>query len=158
MCLSNSKKIEVHNEPIKAYKILIEMFPPTDDETYTEGELISPYYHDFKWNIGEMMTAEGEIKVIEIFGVNWGHDVIEGGAFHAFKDLSEAERYFRFWAKGTWTARSLPGCPTCRYALAEVEIPQGAKAYEGDYYLGCEWYIKSYAANKMKVVRIIETR
>lgn len=157
MCLSNSKKIEIHNEPIKAYKILIKIFPSTNDETYKEGELRSPYYRGFKWNIGEMMTAEGEIKVKEMMvDGEWGHDAIDEGAFHAFKKPSEQERYFDLCTKDIWTAWSLPGSPTCKYVLAEVEIPQDAEVYEGDYLIGFGTSAKSYASSKMKVVRVLK--
>jgi hypothetical protein len=150
MCLSNAKKVDIP-EKVTAWKIL-------EYRNYDEGskEIHSAYVNSFKWEIGKEMATE------TCFWTPGGDDEVEEigeGMFHSFKNYSDALSVLyanpnfipRSWmTDGDWPVYRQYNSLFC---IAEVEIPNDAILYEGEFN-NC----KSYASNKMKISKILKGR
>jgi hypothetical protein len=149
MCLANVKKVESHSV-IKAYKVLA-------IHTYKyKEEIYSPYY-SFEWEIGKEMTVDlinpftGENEPV----IGKKDNTISEGMFHSLRDYFAARAECNDLHFSALTGRTKSDKNGKIFVLSfdvfEVEIPEDAVLYDGDYgfYVG-------YASNKMKIVKRVE--
>lgn len=141
MCLENFKKITTE-EDIIAYKLLERNF---------FGEYLSPFY-SFNWEIGKVYK-EGHLEPILGYGGEEYGQTINGGCFHTFKNLDEAQRQLQVH-RDRWTES------TC---IAKCRIPKDSNfIYEGEYKGVIPAYVdkgteicQGYASEKLEILEIL---
>lgn len=141
MCLENFKKITTE-EDIIAYKLL--------ERNRYIAEYISPFYL-FKWEIGKVYS-EGHIAPLLGYGEEYG-ETINGGCFHTFKNLGEAQRQLQVH-RDRWTENTY---------IAKCRIPKDSNfIYEGEYKGVTPAYgangteiCQGYASEKLEILEIL---
>ena len=141
MCLENFKKITTE-EDIIAYKLL------ERNNFYTE--YVSPFYL-FKWVIGHVYS-EGHLGPIFGYGEEF-EKTINGGCFHTFKNLGEAQRQLQVH-RDRWTEETY---------IAKCRIPKDSNfIYEGEYKGVTPTYgangieiCQGYASEKLEILEIL---
>ena len=81
MCLANAEQIVLEKDLV-VYKALLEK----------NGELMSPFFKEFKWEIGKLFETKKNYPKWS-FMCNNLH--IFGDAFHTFADLPTAQKYMK---------------------------------------------------------------
>ena len=145
MCLSESKKITQEGD-VKCYKILL---------MNSKGELVSPFYKDTNWELGEVRTAKfsngyTEDRIASYYGS------IDSGAFHTLKTLDEAKEYYEYYKEYYYTPTILSD-EWYTSVIAECTIPKDSKyLYEGMVYSGSlTRFLDGYASEKLKIDRVV---
>lgn len=140
MCLENFKKITTE-EDIIAYKLLERKF---------HTEYVSPFYL-FKWEFGKVY---GEGHLTPLFGSTLEDGLtINGGCFHTFKNLGEAQRQLQVH-RDRWTENTY---------IAKCRIPKDSNfIYEGEYKGVTPTYgangieiCQGYASEKLEILEIL---
>lgn len=141
MCLENFKKITTE-EDIIAYKLL--------ERNPHVAAYISPFYL-FKWEIGQVYK-EGHRS--PLLGSNdEDKPTINGGCFHTFKNLGEAQRQLQVH-RDRWTLNTY---------IAKCRIPKNSNfIYEGEYKGVTPTYgangkeiCQGYASEKLEILEIL---
>jgi hypothetical protein len=144
MCLENFKKITTE-EDIIAYKLLERKF----FTFYTE--YVSPFYL-FKWEIGKVY-GEGHLEPLFGYGDEEYGQTINGGCFHTFKNLGEAQLQLQVH-RDRWTLNTY---------IAKCRIPKDSNfIYEGEYKGATpafgdkgKYICQGYASEKLEILEIL---
>ena len=147
MCLYSAKKLKQEDD-IRCYKLLMK----TED-----GELISPFFADFKWEIGETKAIDHKEPEYNKFG--WKEEEgfnVSGGSFHTLKTKLDGEIFYT--DSGAFAAKVLNKRYDKKFVpvLVECIIPADSEyTYEGTALTGLT-PLHGYASQKLKVVKIVK--
>lgn len=144
MCLITTKPDpKILEEDLVVYKMLLVSWA---------GELVSPYYVEFKWELDKLYNAEGNIW--NTVTTRWDPGTqstsfcINGGAFHAFPDIAIAAD----WADRLWCHAWFIENINRRYAIVKCIIPKGTQVWEGTH--DCPPYYPCVATKSIKIVEV----
>ena len=139
MCLEKIKKITAE-EDIIAYKLL-----------ERNALYVSPFY-PFTWEIGQVYK-EGHLEPLFGYDDDEGNPTINGGCFHTFKNLGEAQHQLQVH-RDRWTLNTY---------IAKCRIPKDSNfIYEGEYKGVTPTYgangkeiCQGYASEKLEILEIL---
>lgn len=147
MCLITTKpEPKILEEDLIVYKMLLVSYG---------GELVSPYYVEFSWELDKLYTAEENVWNSVV--TRWDHNTqanvygINGGAFHAFTDIAFAiDMADRLWGFAWFVENT-----NRKYVIVKCIIPKGTQVWEGT--LDFTPRYPCVAAKSIKIVGIEKT-
>ena len=145
MCLNYSRNLKQEDE-IKCYKVFL---------MDKNGTLISPFYKDTKWEIGEVKVAEFDDasvgkKLVDSSGC------VRGGVFHTLESETDAWEYYNHYMDFYYTPTDLNNGEVVT-VVAECTIPKdNGYLFKGYVVYGhYASFLNGYASEKLRVDKVV---